>query len=49
MLVAGGRLYFEINRAFGEATVAMLCEQGYANARILKDISGNDRFVLAER
>lgn len=49
MLVEGGKLYFEINRAFGEATVAMLCEQGYANARILKDISGNDRFVLAER
>lgn len=49
MLVAGGKLYFEINRAFGEATVAMLCEQGYANAHIQKDISGNDRFVIAER
>ena len=49
MLVAGGRLYFEINRAFGEATVAMLREQGYINLRILKDISGNDRIVIAER
>lgn len=49
MLVAGGKLYFEINRAFGEATVAMLCEQGYANAHVQKDISGNDRFVIAER
>lgn len=49
MLTEGGRLYFEINRAFGEATVAMLREQGYVNVRNRKDISGNDRFVIAER
>lgn len=49
MLVDGGRLYFEINRAYGEATVMMLCGQGYTGIRILKDISGNDRFVIAER
>lgn len=40
MLVDGGRLYFEINRAYGEATVMMLCGQGYTGIRILKDISG---------
>ena len=45
----GGRLYFEINRAYGEATAMMLCGQGYTGIRILKDISGNDRFVIAER
>lgn len=49
MLIAGGKLYFEINRAFGEATAAMLSEQGYTNLRVLKDISGNDRIVIAER
>ena len=49
LLESGGKLYFEINRAFGEATVAMLSEQGYTNIRIKKDISGNDRFVIAER
>lgn len=49
MLVDGGRLYFEINRAYGEATAMMLCGQGYIGIRILKDISGNDRFVIAER
>lgn len=48
MLVDGGRLYFEINRAYGEATAMMLCGQGYTGIRILKDISGNDRFVIAE-
>ena len=42
MLVDGGRLYFEINRAYGEATAMMLCGQGYTGIRILKDISGND-------
>ena len=49
MLVDGGRLHFEINRAYGEATAMMLCGQGYTGIRILKDISGNDRFVIAER
>jgi len=49
MLVSGGRLYFEINRAFGEATATMLRAQGYTNLRVLKDISGNDRIVIAER
>ena len=49
MLVDGGRLYFEINRAYGEATAMMLCGQGYTGIRILKEISGNDRFVIAER
>lgn len=49
MLLPGGRLYFEINRAFGEDTVAMLNELGYRSVRLLKDISHNDRFVIAKR
>ena len=49
MLEPCGKLYFEINRAFGEATVAMLLELGYSSAHIQKDISGNDRFVIAKR
>ena len=49
MLEPGGKLYFEINRAFGEATVAMLLKLGYSGAHIQKDISGNDRFVIAKR
>ncbi len=49
MLNPGGTLYFEINRAFGSATADMLHRQGYTRVRILKDISGNDRFVIAER
>ncbi|WP_300703547.1 peptide chain release factor N(5)-glutamine methyltransferase [Bacteroides sp.] len=49
MLESCGKLYFEINRAFGKATVAMLLELGYSSAHIQKDISGNDRFVIAKR
>lgn len=49
LLVPGGRLYFEINRAFGSETCAMLRGLGYAGAHIQKDISGNDRFVFAEK
>lgn len=49
MLVGGGKLYFEINRAFGEDIVSMLRESGYCNVRLQKDISHNDRFVIAER
>ncbi|MDO4163245.1 MAG: peptide chain release factor N(5)-glutamine methyltransferase [Bacteroides sp.] len=49
LLVSGGALYFEINRAFGAETVAMLRHQGYSEAYIEKDISGNDRFVIARK
>lgn len=49
MLVPGGKLYFEINRAFGEDTVSMLYKLGYHAVRLQKDISHNDRFVIAER
>ena len=49
MLTSGGKLYFEINRAFGKDTVAMLCETGYRAGRLQKEISHNDRFVIAEK
>ena len=47
MLQPGGRLYFEINRAYGPDTVGMLQDMGYREVRLLKDLSGNDRFVTA--
>lgn len=47
MLRPGGRLYFEINRAYGPDTAEMLRRLGYAAVRLLKDLSGNDRFVTA--
>ena len=49
MLRLHGRLYFEINRAYGEEVIQMLHEQGYEELRLIKDISGNDRIVTAKR
>lgn len=49
LLKSTGKLYFEINRAYGLQTAEMLLRLGYASARVLKDISGNDRIVIAER
>ena len=49
MLTLNGKLFFEINRAYGDATKQLLCNQGYKNIHIQKDLSGNDRFVYAER
>jgi release factor glutamine methyltransferase len=44
-----GKLYFEINQAYGEETAETLRKSGYGNIRITKDLLGKDRFVTAER
>jgi release factor glutamine methyltransferase len=47
-LTKGGRLYFEINEAFGKETVALLEEQGFSNVALKQDIYGKDRMVRGE-
>lgn len=48
LLKQEGQLYFEINRAFGEQTKKMLEEKyKYNNVELKKDISSNDRMILA--
>ena len=49
LLVPEGKLYFEINRAYGKQTVEMLEEWEYRNIELEKDMSGNDRMIKAER
>ena len=49
VLLQGGLLYFEINRAYGNDVVEMLQTQGYQHVRLEKDLSGNDRFVVAQK
>ena len=49
MLADGGRLYFEINRAYGREMVEMLRTTGHVRVRVKKDLSQNDRFVIAEK
>ncbi len=47
MLVPGGRIYFEINRAYGAQTVQLLEQMGYREARVLTDMYGSQRMVTA--
>ena len=49
MLKEGGSLYFEINRAYGNATVQMLEGLGYKQRELRKDDWGNDRMIKAIR
>lgn len=46
-LQANGKLYFEINRGFGQACVKLLTGLGFRDVELRKDISGNDRMVKA--
>ena len=49
MLKERGSLYFEINRAYGEETILMLKELGYAQIELKKDSWGNDRMIKTKR
>jgi release factor glutamine methyltransferase len=47
-LKAGGKLFFEIHRDYGEATVKLLKEMSFRNILLKKDIHGNNRMIRAE-
>lgn len=42
-----GRLYFEINEAFGKETVKVLTEYGYTEVKLITDLNGKNRMVSA--
>ena len=46
-LAPSGRLYFEINAAYGPQTCEMLQQMGYSNVELRQDINGRDRMVKA--
>jgi release factor glutamine methyltransferase len=48
-LKRGGRLWFEINRQYGDEVGNLLEKNGFSDIRIYHDISENDRFVSAVR
>lgn len=48
-LKQGGRLYFEINEAFGHQVVDMLSALGYKEVSLYKDLNDKDRIVSARR
>lgn len=45
----GGRIYVEINAAFGEATRQLFTDAGYADSSLIRDMSGKDRIIKATR
>ena len=47
MLVSGGALYYEINRAYGAMMKSMLENMGYRYVELRKDMFGNDRMIKA--
>ena len=49
MLSPGGKLYFEINRAYGKATCDMLASIGYTDIELRKDFADNDRMIRVIR
>ena len=49
LLRPGGKLFFEINERFGRETVVMLEEMGFLGCRVLQDIFGKERMVVACR
>jgi len=46
-LRVGGRIYFEINSAFGQETALLLEKLGYKKVTIVTDINGKQRIVKA--
>lgn len=46
-LKTNGKLYFEINENYGQATKQLLLDKKFNNVCIIKDINGKDRIVKA--
>lgn len=49
LLLPGGKLYFEINQAYGRETAHILEMNQYHDVRVIRDIFGKDRIVTANR
>lgn len=46
-LTENGKLYFEINEAFGKKVETLLLEKGFCNVKLIKDINNKDRMIKA--
>ncbi|MCB9187153.1 MAG: peptide chain release factor N(5)-glutamine methyltransferase [Flavobacteriales bacterium] len=44
-LEKGGKCYFEINEKYGPELAELMAQKGYSDIRIIKDLSGKDRFA----
>ncbi len=48
-LKKGGKLYFEINEAFGEETRQLMIDRGFIDVRVIEDFNGKDRIVVGSK
>lgn len=48
-LAKGGKFYFEFNEQYGAEMQELMEEKGYSDIRIVKDLSGKDRFAMCTR
>ncbi|MCF8277612.1 MAG: peptide chain release factor N(5)-glutamine methyltransferase [Flavobacteriales bacterium] len=48
-LAKGGKFYFEFNEQYGAEMQELMEEKGYSDIRIIKDLSGKDRFAVCTR
>lgn len=44
-----GKLYFEINRYYGEEVLDLLRKKGFKNVQLIQDMQGADRMIKASR
>ena len=49
LLVPGGKLYYEINQAYGQQTIELLKMNQYENVCVLRDMFRKERIVTANR
>ena len=49
LLLPDGKLYFEINQAYGRETAHILEMNQYHDVRVIRDIFGKERIVTANR
>ncbi len=49
LLKSGGKLYFEINEKYGKEVADLIERLGYSEVKVLKDLNGKDRIVVARR
>lgn len=48
-LTTGGRFYFEFNEKYGPEMTELMNQKGYTDIRIIKDLSGKDRFAVCAK
>lgn len=48
-LQKNGKIYCEINEAYGNETLELFKNYGYANCKIIKDLNEKNRFVFCEK